>query len=98
MWINERTGKGWDDSEEQPLAEIMSVSRLDRIQSIQLWKRCAKNVEKAVDLATRSYPPMTEGQRRGVEKMLATQRRRSPKGAGLRVESVQGKRSAKATV
>ncbi len=59
MDINPNTGKGWTDAQEATFAEIMAASRLNRIQAIQLWKRCHENGSKTVCTARRNYPPLS---------------------------------------
>ena len=54
---------GWTMEEEAVFTEIQSVSRLSRMQSIHLWKRCRKNAEKAIAIAKRDSPPMSEAER-----------------------------------
>ena len=64
-WINPNTGKGWTDDEEAAFAQIQTVSRLNRIKAIHLWKRCRKNTERALAVAERDYPqrpPKSEAQ------------------------------------
>jgi hypothetical protein len=62
LWINPHTGKGWTDEEEKAFAEIQAASRLNRIRALHLWKRCRKNLAKALDLARQDYPPLTAAQ------------------------------------
>ena len=50
----------WTDAEEVAFAEIQSVSRLTRIKAIHLWKRCRKNIKRAVKLAKEQYPPLSQ--------------------------------------
>jgi hypothetical protein len=55
-FTNPATGKGWTGSDEQAFADIMAVSRLTRIEAVQLWKRCQGDATKAVRTARQSYP------------------------------------------
>jgi hypothetical protein len=75
-WINPNTGKGWTDEEEATFAEIQDVSRLTRIQAIQLWKRFKKNQVKAVAVAKKNYPRPTQAQLAAAAKGRATQAQR----------------------
>jgi hypothetical protein len=68
MWTNPKTGKGWTDDEEAAFAQIEQVSRLNRIQAIQLWKRCGKDLAKALQIAKQNYPPATAAQLAGLAK------------------------------
>jgi hypothetical protein len=58
----------WTEEEEKAFAEIRSVSRLTRIEAIQLWKRFSKNTLRAVDVARKVYPPVTDKQRETMAK------------------------------
>lgn len=56
------TGTDWSNQEEQAIAFIQKVSRLNRIQAIQLWKRHGKKSAHAVKIAKEQYPPYTAEQ------------------------------------
>lgn len=62
MWLNPKTGKGWTDEEEAAFLEIQQVSRLNRIESIQLFRRFKGSREKAVAVAKAHYPVPRESQ------------------------------------
>ena len=91
MWI-----KGWTDDEERLFADIMSVSRLSRIQAIQLWKRCRENAAKAVRLAAKNYPRPTEAQLAGLRNANEVRSRArkailpSANGSGRAIPEVNG--------
>jgi len=74
MWMNPKTGKGWTDEEEAIFEEIQAVSRLSRVQSIQLWKRFGRSRDKTVAVAKTDYPRATESQLAGLAKGRATQK------------------------
>jgi hypothetical protein len=61
----------WTDEEEKAFADIQACSRLNRIQSIQLWKRVRKNTEKAIRIAKLDYAPVSERQQIHLVKMNA---------------------------
>lgn len=86
------TGKGWTPAEESIFAEIMAVSRLTRIESIRLWKRCKKDAVKALKLAKDSYSPVKIGKLEAAAKANAANaaRRRCVEGRLERSESVAG--------
>jgi len=74
MWMNPKTGKGWTDEEEAIFEEIQAVSRLSRVQSIQLWKRFGRSRDKTVAVVKTDYPRATESQLAGLAKGRATQK------------------------
>ena len=75
MWINPKTDKGWTDLEEYAFAMIQSVSRLPRIKAIHLWKRCKKDLKRALKIALRDYPPLTKAQKDSLVKASAARHR-----------------------
>src|SRR5262245_49649243 len=48
VYVNPKTGKGWTPSEEAAFAAIAGVSRLSRIQAIQLYRRCWSDFAKTL--------------------------------------------------
>jgi hypothetical protein len=59
----------WTDREEAIFADIQRVSRLNRIEAIQLWKRCSRDAAEAIILARKNYPAVTDAQRTRAARM-----------------------------
>jgi hypothetical protein len=69
--INPKTGKGWSDAEENTFTEIQRVSRLNRIQAIQLFRRHKSDGAKALAVARREYPPLSDARLAAIRKATA---------------------------
>ena len=67
MDINLNTDNGWTDAEEATFADIVRITRMDRIAAIQLFRRCKSDHTKAVRLARRNYT-MTDERAAGLER------------------------------
>lgn len=67
--------KGWTAQEEQAFCGILAVSRLTRIEAIQLWKRCHKSMHKALRVAQENYPPLTNAQLSSIERLKTARNR-----------------------
>jgi hypothetical protein len=50
----------WTEAEETLFAEIASVSRLNRIEAIRLYRRSNSNPERTLTLAIQNYPPINQ--------------------------------------
>ena len=88
MWINERTGKGWTDEEEQAFAELMATG-LSRIAAIQMWKRFKKDLPKALKYA-RGGVEAKAGYRNGAAKRATRAVNFAESGAGERSRVLKG--------
>ncbi len=57
MYLNPETSKSWTPEEEAAFAKIMMTGDLERLPAIRLWKRCNKDLGKALPLAEQTYAP-----------------------------------------
>ena len=55
MYLNPETGKGWTPEEESAFAQIMRSGDVERLPAIRFWKRCRKDLGKALRLAKETY-------------------------------------------
>lgn len=51
MWINARTGKGWNDAEESAFETTMAAGKLERMEAIRLYRRMGGDLKKALQYA-----------------------------------------------
>lgn len=51
----------WTEAEEQAFAQIIEATGLSRIRAIQLWKRCRRNVERAIAANTQRATRIIRG-------------------------------------
>ena len=90
MNMEQMAALGWTAEEEKAFADIQAVSRLNRIQAIQIWKRFRKDTAKAIEVAKKTYPPISKAQMESLKK--ATEVRKARRMTASRSETGRGER------
>lgn len=74
MWVNPRTGKGWNDEEEAAFAALQEAGRLKRLEAIRLYRRMGCDLAKALKYARQ----MSDGRSANRERAKERVKRASP--------------------